>query len=377
MSSAPRAPRRLLTINTGSSSLKAALYHLAATERRDLAIQFARIGHPGGRFQITDAGGASVLDTAHDLADHAAALRALFAWLRDHRDQYSVAAVGHRVVHGGPLFRKPARVTAELIGALRQLTTIDPDHMLQALGAIEAVRRTLSAVPQVACFDTAFHRHMPRVAQRYALPRQYEDAGIIRYGFHGLSYEFIMQALRAEDRAAAEGRLIIAHLGNGASMVAIRGGVSIDTTMGFTPTGGLVMETRSGDLDPGVPLSVLRAQGLTPDELSALLNRGSGPLAVSGSSVDMREFLDRAGRSARRRGDRPLLLPSEDVPRRARRRARRTGHADLHGGSGRTPPPSARWSAPGWTSSAPTSIPVAMRRTRPSSPRRLVPSSSA
>jgi len=293
MSYANRIPLRLLTINTGSSTLKAALYHIAETERRDLAIQFERIGHPDSHVRITDAGGKAILDAQRDLRDHDAVLGALIAWLREHQAQYSFDAVGHRVVHGGPHFREPARVTTDLIGALRQLTTIDPDHLPQALGAIEAVSRVFPEVPQVACFDTAFHRHMPRVAQRYALPQQYEDAGVIRYGFHGLSYEFIMQALRAETHVTADGQVIIAHLGNGASMVAVRGGVSIDTTMGFTPTGGLVMGTRSGDLDPGVPLYLLRAQGMTADDLSALVNNEAGMLAVSGTSGDMRDLLEK------------------------------------------------------------------------------------
>jgi acetate kinase len=281
---------RLLTINTGSSSLKAALYHLREAERLDLSAVVERIGLPGSRLHIADAGGTVLVERGDDLPDHGAAVRALLAWLRDNRGGAVPDAVGHRVVHGGRAYSAPHLVSGELLAALRQLVPIDPDHLPQALDAIEAVGLAFPAVPQVACFDTAFHRHMPRVARMYALPRQ---LGIVRYGFHGLSYESIMRQLRAVDRAAAAGRVIIAHLGNGASMAAVRDGRGVDTTMGFTPSGGLVMGTRSGDLDPGVPLYLLQAQGLDAAALSALVNRQAGLLGVSGLSADMRDLLDK------------------------------------------------------------------------------------
>jgi len=283
----------LLTINTGSSSLKAALYTMARDERREVAVQVERIGDGGAHIRIADADGKTLLDERRDLADHDAALKAMFAWLHDQRGDQPFDAVGHRVVHGGLHYREPQRVNAELVAALRELTAIDPDHMPQALDAIRTVGEAYPHLPQVACFDTAFHRHMPPVARRYALPRAYADAGVIRYGFHGLSYEYIMQALGAADRAAADGRVIVAHLGNGASMAAVRGGIGIETTMGFTPTGGLVMGTRSGDLDPSVVLYLLRARGLAPDDASALLNKESGMRGVSGTSGDMRDLLEK------------------------------------------------------------------------------------
>jgi acetate kinase len=155
------------------------------------------------------------------------------------------------------------------------------------------VGRAYPAVPQVACFDTAFHSRMPRVARLYALPRRLAEEGIIRYGFHGLSYEYVMEELRRLEPEAAAGRVVVAHLGNGASMAAVRGGVGVDTTMGFTPTGGLVMGTRSGDLDPSVPLYLLGERGLTPAEVSDLLNKQAGLQGVSGTSADMRDLLDR------------------------------------------------------------------------------------
>jgi len=286
-------PVRLLTINTGSSSLKAALYQMAHDEQRELAMQVERIGDSGAHIRITDVDGATLLDEQRDLADHNAALKAVFAWLHARRGDRPFEAVGHRVVHGGLHYREPQRVTAALVAALRELTAIDPDHLPQALGAIRTVGEAYPNLPQVACFDTAFHRHMPPVAWRYALPRDYADAGVIRYGFHGLSYEYIMQALRAKDRIAADGRVIVAHLGNGASMAAVRGGVGIETTMGFTPTGGLVMGTRTGDLDPSVVLYLLHARGMGPEDVSALLNKASGMRGVSGTSGDMRDLLEK------------------------------------------------------------------------------------
>jgi acetate kinase len=288
--------RRLLTINTGSSSLKAALYRQRedATEAPELRAEASRIGGRGGGLRLTDARGETLDERRDDLPDHAAALDVLLDKLRDRGlDRDDLAAVGHRIVHGGNRRREPQRVAPEVVANLRALVPIDPNHLPQAIAAIEAVGRTYPAVPQVVCFDTAFHSQMPRVARLYALPRRLAEEGIIRYGFHGLSYEYVVDELRRVDRAAYDGRVVVAHLGNGASMVAIRGGVGVDTTMGFTPTGGLVMGTRSGDLDPSVPLFLLEERGLTPNEVSELVNNQAGLLGVSGTSADMQELLDR------------------------------------------------------------------------------------
>jgi acetate kinase len=288
--------RRLLTINTGSSSLKAALYRLreGATESLELRAEASRIGGQGGGMRLTDARGETLEECRDDLPDHAAALDALLSRLRDRGlDQDDLAAVGHRIVHGGDRYREPQRVTPRVVTDLRALVPIDPNHLPQAIAAIEAVGRAYPAVPQVVCFDTAFHSRMPRVARLYALPSQLTEEGIIRYGFHGLSYEYVMEELRRLEREAAAGCVVVAHLGNGASMAAVRGGVGVDTTMGFTPTGGLVMGTRSGDLDPSVPLYMLEERGLTPTEVSDLLNKQAGLLGVSGTSADMRDLLDR------------------------------------------------------------------------------------
>ncbi|GAC1540294.1 MAG: hypothetical protein NVS2B7_12470 [Herpetosiphon sp.] len=182
-------------------------------------------------------------------------------------------------------------LTPDLLAALEPLVALAPEHLPQALHAMHVMLQAYPTLPQVVCFDTAFHRQLPRVAQLFALPRRYAEAGVLRYGFHGLSYEFIMQALQVLDSAAAQGRIIIAHLGNGASMAAVRAGVGIDTTMGFTPTGGLVMGTRSGDLDPGVLLYLLQAEGLTAGELNTLVNQQAGLLGLSALSGDMQELL--------------------------------------------------------------------------------------
>ena len=283
---------RIVCINAGSSSLKAALYDVGAGERLVLSALAERIGLPDGRVRISDADGNSLADEVRPLPDHGAALEALLAALpREHRAS-GLAGVGHRVVHGGARYTAPVPITDEVIESLRGLVVIDPDHLPQAIGAIEAVARAQPELPQVACFDTAFHRRMPRVAQLYALPRALLDAGVVRYGFHGLSYEYVVQELRRLDEREANGRLVVAHLGQGASMAAIRGGTGLDTTMGFTPTGGLVMGTRSGDLDPGVMLHLLQQRGMSSAALNDLVNKESGLLGVSGTSSDMRDLLE-------------------------------------------------------------------------------------
>jgi acetate kinase len=281
----------LLTINTGSSSLKAALYRMDGVEVHELSASLERVGLPGGHMRLTGTDGGSLLDEPRELPDHAAALEALLGWLQEQGYTQELQGVGHRVVHGGDRYSEPQLVDGELLAALRQLIPIDPMHLPQAIGAIEAVSRAFPAVPQVACFDTAFHRQMPRVAQVYPLPGWVEEQGVIRYGFHGLSYEYLLSELRRLDPVAADGRLILAHLGNGASMAAVRAGCSVETTMGFTPTGGLVMGTRSGDLDPGVLLYLLQKEEPSAEALNRLVNREAGLLGVSGVSADMHDLL--------------------------------------------------------------------------------------
>lgn len=283
---------RVLTINSGSSSLKAASYEMGEKEALILAVEIDRVGISGSRMRITDAHGTTSLDQKSDLPDHSAALQAFFTWFEQHDSYQGLDGVGHRIVHGGH-HREPQLITPDLITALEELVPIDPDHLPQAISGIRFVSRSYPALQQVACFDTAFHRQMPRVAQMYALPGHFYDEGLLRYGFHGLSYEYIMQELCTLDRGLVNGRVIVAHLGNGASMAAIQGGKSIDTTMGFTPTEGLVMGTRSGDIDPGALLFLIEERRMTPQAVNRLINKKSGLLGVSGTSEDMQDLLER------------------------------------------------------------------------------------
>jgi acetate kinase len=285
--------QRILTINTGSSSLKVALYEMGRGETRILSGEVERIGVPEGRLHVTDAHDVTLLDQRSDLADHGAALEALLAWLKADRPDLNPSAVGHRVVHGGIHYQEPQRVTPEFIAILQGMVPIAPDHLPQSIRAMQVAIKAYPNLPQVACSDSAFHRHMPRIAQLYPLPRHFADEGLIRFGFHGLSYEYILQDLRATAPKGAEGRILIAHLGNGASMTAVRGGIGIDTTMGFTPAGGLMMGTRTGDLDPGVLLYLLAERKMTPTALNELVNRQAGLLGVSGIGADMRDLLER------------------------------------------------------------------------------------
>ena len=287
-------PRHILTMNSGSSSLKFSLYEMGPAESLTLAGSVERIGLRGGRFSAQDASGNLLAEEHPEVADHDAAMKILLDWLKRDRPERGIDAIGHRVVHGGPRFTEPQRITADLLRELDDLIRLAPEHLPHELRVIRASQRHYPAIPQVACFDTAFHRRMPEVAQRYPLPRSLWYEGVRRYGFHGLSYEYILGKLREEAGAAAEGRLIIAHLGNGASMAAVRGGVGVETTMGLTPTGGLMMGTRSGDLDPGVLLYLLEEKGRSPATVDYLINQRAGLVGVSESSSDMRDLLERA-----------------------------------------------------------------------------------
>jgi acetate kinase len=285
---------RILTVNSGSSSVKFGLYEMGQDENLLLSGSLERIGLRRGVFKIKDASGKPLMDEEKDYSDHNVALKSLFDWLENHEPGQSIDAVGHRVVHGGPEYNQPHRITLALMNELKELIPLAPDHLPHEIKAIQATGQSYPDLPQVACFDTAFHRHMPRLAQIFALPRHYQHIGLVRYGFHGLSYEYILQELRKEaGNDAANGRLIIAHLGNGASMAAVRNGKSVDTTMGFTPAGGLVMSTRSGDLDPGVLIYLLEEKKLPLSGLNDLVNQQAGLLGVSGISSDMRDLLDK------------------------------------------------------------------------------------
>lgn len=287
-------PSRILALNAGSSSLKARLYQAdpAGLTCESIAV-IERIGGSRGFLRVQDAAGRTLVARDVPAPDHAAAVEAMLAEL----GQAVLATIigsGHRVVHGGLRHVQPELVDADLLDSLAALTPLAPNHNPAALAVIAAVGEALPGVPRVACFDTAFHATLPLAARHFALPRTLSDEGVIRYGFHGLSCESILGQLRAQGVRAEEERIIIAHLGNGASMTAIQGGRSVDTTMGFTPLGGLVMGTRPGDLDPGVLLYLLQERHVTPSTLADMLSHESGMLGVSGRSADMRDLLKRA-----------------------------------------------------------------------------------
>jgi acetate kinase len=300
----------VLCINSGSSSLKFAVFVASGVDARNVTHatratardgeprQIAtggveRIGHDDGRAWLHGFGAPA--ERTGKFADHAAALDVLFALLDEARAP-TATVVGHRVVHGGPNHVAPACVDDALVADLQALVPLAPLHLPAAIAGIEAVRVRFPKLPQVACFDTAFHRTMPEVARRLPLPDAITREGVRRYGFHGLSYEYVMSTLGD----APPSRIVIAHLGNGSSLVAVKDGKAIDTTMGFTPSGGVMMGTRTGDLDPGVLVYLLREKKLSADALEDLVERKSGLAAIGGVS-DVKTLLTRAATDERAR----------------------------------------------------------------------------
>lgn len=279
--------------------MKSALYEAGHQDELLLSMTVDQAGASGGRLKIADPSGTILLDSEVDCGNDNAALEAMLAWLSECGFLPQLAAAGHRLVHGGPRYRDPQRVTPQFLSEIEQLVPLDPDHMPAAIRGIQFIAGKFPELPQVACFDTAFHASLPRVARMYALPRRFYDEGILRYGFHGLSYEYVMRELQALEGTLASGRVIIAHLGSGASMVAIKEGKSVDTSMGFTPLEGLVMSTRSGDVDPGLLLYLLEHKRISAKEMSGLLNKKSGLLGISEISGDMKILLDDMHEDAR------------------------------------------------------------------------------
>ena len=283
---------QILTVNGGSSSVKFALYAAVEPLKRGLYGTVDRIGLSGTNLTFHEANGKPKARRELAAVDHKSAANTLLDWLETHPDFASVKAVGHRVVHGMK-HTEPEIVTPELLAELHRISPYDPDHLPREIELIEAFRQRHPKLPQVACFDTAFHQTMPRVAKLLPIPRRFDAKGIQRYGFHGLSYAYLMEELaRLGDPAATKGRVILAHLGNGASLAAVRDGKSMDTSMGFTPTAGLVMSTRSGDLDPGLAPYLARTEKMTTRQFYKMVNHESGLLGVSETSSDMRDLLD-------------------------------------------------------------------------------------
>lgn len=288
----PKPVITILAVNTGSSSIKFSLYESGETEELLFSGSLTRIGLKDGTFSVTDPEGRYIDCEKVDIADHPAACRHVFSWIMKHGPGMP-DAVGHRVVHGGPRHTAPEKVTPELLDSVAELVPYAPEHLPQALNAIRYATMELPGVFQVACFDTAFHSTMPPLAKLCPIPEEFRNQGVQRYGFHGLSYQYILNQLQADgDPLARKGRVILAHLGHGASMAAVLDGRSIETTMGFSPAGGLVMSTRTGDLDPGVALFLLQQGHLDSDGLRDMVNKKSGLLGVSSLSDDMRDLLD-------------------------------------------------------------------------------------
>lgn len=284
----------VLAMNGGSSSIKFTLYRMGDSPKRRLHGKVDRIGLRGTTLTFDD-----LERNQHDSRiigdfDHRSAANFLIDWLDKQIGLTSIEAVGHRVVNGGAHYNEPQRVTQELLDALRRISAYTPEHLPSEIAVIDLFRDRVPGLPQVVCFDTAFHRDMPRVAKILPIPRRFQAQGIERYGFHGLSYSFLMEELaRVAGTEAALGGVILAHLGNGASLAAVRGGKSIDTSMGFTPAAGVPMGTRSGDLDPGLVWYLAQIEHMTAEQFHHMVNHESGLLGVSETSSDLRDLLAR------------------------------------------------------------------------------------
>jgi acetate kinase len=283
---------QILTINGGSSSIKFALFQPGDPLIQKLEGKIEGVGQPKGCFKVKGAEKADNFSRQIAAPDHAAAVNLLMDWIQNRFADGELASVGHRIVHGGAKYWEPEKITKGLIQELHQLSPFDPDHLPEEILLAEAFHHRFPELTQIACFDTAFHHDMPRVALLLPVPRRYEAKGVRRYGFHGLSCSFLMEELaRMEGVSVAQGRVIIAHLGSGASLTAVQGGKSIDTSMGLTPAAGIPMSTRSGDLDPGLASYLARTDQVTGEEFFHMVNHESGLLGISETSSDMQDLL--------------------------------------------------------------------------------------
>eukprot|EP00349_Pseudokeronopsis_sp_Brazil_P002787 CAMPEP_0202963836 /NCGR_PEP_ID=MMETSP1396-20130829/7875_1 /ASSEMBLY_ACC=CAM_ASM_000872 /TAXON_ID= /ORGANISM="Pseudokeronopsis sp., Strain Brazil" /LENGTH=394 /DNA_ID=CAMNT_0049685413 /DNA_START=37 /DNA_END=1221 /DNA_ORIENTATION=+ len=283
----------VLALNTGSSSLKFACYR-CVTDNETLVYQgsVSRIGLASGKFSAYDEQGKVLVQENKSFPSIDAACEQMFRWIELQPPEMHPSIIGHRIVHGGPNYSHPQQITEEVMAALEEIKVYAPEHIPPALRTIAFARNAFPTLPHIACFDTAFHRTMYDVAQTYPLPVQYRHHGLQKYGFHGLSYEYLMSVLRKEDEARTNSsKILIAHLGHGASMAAVKNGRCIDTTMGFSPAGGFPMSTRSGDLDPEVVLFLMQHEGIPIDEMKDVLNKRSGVLAISERSDDFKDLL--------------------------------------------------------------------------------------
>ncbi len=294
------AQKCVLTLNGGSSSIKFALYEIGGALRRLCSGRIERIGIAGTTFTVKGATAAENVSRKITARDHGAAVEILRKWMEANVGAGVVVAMGHRVVHGGPKYSAPHRVDRALLKELHRLVPFDPQHLPGEIQLIEALQKEFPRLPQIACFDTAFHHDLPNVARLLAIPRRYAAKGVRRYGFHGLSYTFLMGELaRVAGKKAAHGRVVLAHLGNGASLAAVHQGRPMDTSMAFTPTAGVPMSTRSGDLDPALGLFFAQTENMTTEQFNDMVNFKSGLLGLSETSSDMRDLLQREGRDSR------------------------------------------------------------------------------
>jgi len=293
-STLPQDGFHVLTINGGSSSIKFALYQRGEPPKRRLDGKIDRIGLPGTSFAFHDQARDQRERQVLGDKDHAGAAHFLCDWLAQRIGFDSIRAVGHRIVNGGARFYEPQTVTRAMLDELRRISSYAPEHLPAEIAMIDLFTEQLPGLPQVACFDTAFHRSMPRVAKILPIPRRFEAHGVERYGFHGLSYAYLMEELaRLGGGEAALGKVILAHLGNGASLAAVRDGKGIDTSMGFTPAAGVPMSTRSGDLDPGLVWYLSQTEHMTAQQFHHMVNHESGLLGISETSSDLRDLLER------------------------------------------------------------------------------------
>lgn len=290
----------IVTVNAGSSSIKFALFRTGPPLVRAYSGRIERIGFSDSAMTVTDCSTGWIDRPAVQARDHEEGVAALLDWLDRCVTEGGIGAVGHRIVHGGRRYAEAQRITAEVLEELRRVSSYAPAHMPAEIMLIDAFARRHPRIPQVACFDTAFHRTMPRVARILPIPRRYDEAGVQRYGFHGLSYAFLMDELaRVGGANEAKGRVILAHLGNGSSLAAVHRGRSVDTTMAFTPAAGLPMSTRSGDLDPGLVSYLAMTEGMSVRQFHEMVNARSGLLGVSDISPDLRDLLAQESSDAR------------------------------------------------------------------------------
>ncbi len=279
----------LLTINGGSSSIKFAVYGMDIKLNKMISGEIKRIGLDNPEFIITNILTNEKNEIKIDGTNFKEAAEVLLGWLKEQEFFEAIKCIGHRIVHGLE-HTHPEIIDDDLVKELYKISNYDPNHLPAEIEMIELFKRQFPKLLQVACFDTSFHTTLPKIAKTFALPKKYYDEGVKRYGFHGISYSYLMDELRKNNKTEAKGRIILAHLGNGASLAAVKNGKCLDTSMGFTPAGGLVMSTRSGDLDPGVAWYLIQ-NGMNAQTFNALINQKSGLLGISGLSSNMRDLL--------------------------------------------------------------------------------------